>query len=122
MKLLKVEHPGWIMLGCTAHALNLLIKDLASSKRGACAWLTKVYDTAVMMSNRMRSCFSCSHMISKAQTFAMPCQCECAQFSSAIQISIASDVDSITHMWHECNSPKHVSAVMLQLRACVSRA
>lgn len=55
MKLIKAEHPGWIMLGCTAHALNLLIKDLASPKRGACKWLTKVYDTAVMMSNTINN-------------------------------------------------------------------
>ena len=55
MKLLKDQHPGWIMLGCTAHALNLLIKDLASSKRGACTWPTKVYETAVMMSNTINN-------------------------------------------------------------------
>lgn len=55
MRLLKAEHPEWIMLGCTAHALNLLIKDLASTKRGACKWLTKVYDTAIMMSNTINN-------------------------------------------------------------------
>jgi hypothetical protein len=55
MKLMKADHPGWIMLGCTAHALNLLIKDFASPKRGACKWLTKVYDTAIMMSNTINN-------------------------------------------------------------------
>ena len=55
MKLLKADHPGWIMLGCTAHALNLLIKDLASAKRGAHPWLVKVYDAAIEMSNTINN-------------------------------------------------------------------
>jgi hypothetical protein len=55
MRIIKAEHPEWILLGCSAHALNLLIKDLADSKRGACKWLVKVYETAIMMSNTINN-------------------------------------------------------------------
>jgi hypothetical protein len=55
LKLLRTEHPEWILLGCAAHALNLLIKDLGDPKRGACKWLTTVYATALMMSNTINN-------------------------------------------------------------------
>jgi hypothetical protein len=55
MKIVGVEHPEFILLGCTAHALNLLIKDLGDSKRGVCKWLVKVYETAIMMSNTINN-------------------------------------------------------------------
>jgi hypothetical protein len=32
LRLLQEEHPMWICLGCQAHALNLLCKDLANTK------------------------------------------------------------------------------------------
>jgi hypothetical protein len=55
MRLMKAEHPEWILLGCSAHALNLLIKDLADSKRGVCKWIVKVYEAAIMMSNTINN-------------------------------------------------------------------
>lgn len=55
LTLLKAEHPEWILLGCAAHAFNLLIKDLGDSKRGKCRWLVKVYEVAVMMSNTINN-------------------------------------------------------------------
>jgi hypothetical protein len=55
LKLLKVEHPEWILLGCAAHAFNLLIKDLGDSKRGRCMWLVRVYQKALMMCNTINN-------------------------------------------------------------------
>jgi hypothetical protein len=55
LRLLKAEHPEWILLGCAAHAFNLLIKDLGDSKRGRCKWLVMVYGAAVMMSNTINN-------------------------------------------------------------------
>jgi hypothetical protein len=51
MKLLEGDFPWMILLGCLAHALALLLKDLGDSKKGRIRWITKVYDTALMMSN-----------------------------------------------------------------------
>lgn len=46
---MKALHPQWLLLGCQAHALALLIKDLANPDR--CTWTAKVYSSALMMSN-----------------------------------------------------------------------
>jgi hypothetical protein len=48
---MKAEHPEWLLLGCAAHALSLLIKDLGDAKQGKCRWMQKIYSTALMMSN-----------------------------------------------------------------------
>jgi len=51
MRLMQEEQPGWVLLGCQAHAFALLIKDLQSEKTVRNAWSKRVYATALMMSN-----------------------------------------------------------------------
>jgi hypothetical protein len=48
---MKQEHPEWLLLGCQAHALSLVIKDFIGEKTVRCAWSKRVYRTALMMSN-----------------------------------------------------------------------
>ena len=49
LQLLKQDQPGWILLGCQAHALALLLKDLGDATKGKIKWFSKVYDIALMM-------------------------------------------------------------------------
>lgn len=51
MRMLKEAHPRWLLLGCLAHALSLLIKDLGDQKQGKCGYVQKVYSAAASMSN-----------------------------------------------------------------------
>jgi hypothetical protein len=57
LKLLKSKHPQWILLGCQAHALSLLIKDLCRTKEGGkrsdCEWGVSVADAGLHMSNML---------------------------------------------------------------------
>lgn len=51
MRMLKEDYPRWLLLGCLAHALSLLIKDLGDQKQGKCGYVQKVYSAAGSMSN-----------------------------------------------------------------------
>jgi hypothetical protein len=53
---MKKDHPEWILLGCQAHALALLIKDLQGEKTVRLAWSKKVYASGLMMSNTINGC------------------------------------------------------------------
>lgn len=55
LELLRKVEPEWLLLGCQAHALSLLIKDLGDAKQGKCDWMMRVYSTAIMMSNTINN-------------------------------------------------------------------
>jgi hAT family C-terminal dimerisation region len=56
MDMMKAQHPQWILLGCQAHALALLIKDLHGDKNTRLPWSKKAYATGLMMSNTINGC------------------------------------------------------------------
>ena len=57
MRILRERHPKWLTLGCSAHMLSLLFKDIvggervAKGKTPACDWTARVYAAALAISN-----------------------------------------------------------------------
>lgn len=51
LDVMKWQQPTWLLLGCQAHALALLIKDLYGVKTVRFAWFKKMCCKALMMSN-----------------------------------------------------------------------
>lgn len=49
MKLLEEQYPVWLCIGCQAHGLSLLIKDLANPKKAK--WSAATFETGLLFSN-----------------------------------------------------------------------
>jgi hAT family C-terminal dimerisation region len=69
LDLMKVQQPTWLLLGCQAHALALLIKDLQGEKTARCEWSKKAYAKALMMSNTINGSETVHSALREQQMF-----------------------------------------------------
>ncbi|KAG5189338.1 major facilitator superfamily domain-containing protein [Tribonema minus] len=69
LDLMKQKHPTWLLLGCQAHALALLIKDLHGEKNARCDWSKKAYGKALMMSNTINGSETIHSALREQQKF-----------------------------------------------------
>ncbi|KAG5184696.1 hypothetical protein JKP88DRAFT_277082 [Tribonema minus] len=69
LDLMKQKHPTWLLLGCQAHALALLIKDLHGEKNARCDWSRKAYGKALMMSNTINGSETIHSALREQQKF-----------------------------------------------------
>lgn len=72
LKMLSAVCPQWIVLGCAAHGLDLVIKDFAKDegKRGGCVecpGLKRVYDMVKLMSNVVGDCEGVRQLLTAVQ-------------------------------------------------------
>jgi hypothetical protein len=70
--MLEEHDPHWLAIGCQAHGLSLLIKDLADTKKTTAT--AKVLSTAKMMSNVVGDSESIRSLVQRHQEFQGYCQ------------------------------------------------